>query len=381
MTVGERDLTINLRERALAAIHHREVYPVPVDLFENGIYPALQADLACHYGLVEDDLERLMQRLGAAFRWARPVYTGPPPEVDPTREPGYPHRVTYVNIWGTWSGPNSYSDLLRNPLATAETVGDIEAHDWPDPDWFDYDRVGLPYHRPDTDQGLASWAASRSEVVRVIEGWNPIASRVMDMFGMQTGLMNMALRPDLIEAAVAHIGEFLEEYYRRTASAARGHADILAFGDDFASQEAMLFSPRDYRRFFLPLTRRLFEIAHEHDMLALFHSCGAIRPVIGDLVDAGLDILDVVQVTARGMETGELKREFGRDLVFYGGVDVQALMPSGTPEQVRDEVRHLVDTLGKDGGYVCTTCHFMQEDVPAANVVAMYEEATQYCPA
>jgi hypothetical protein len=99
VTVGERNLTINPRERALTAIHHREAYPVPVDLFENGIYPALQADLARHYGLVEDDLEQLMQRLGAAFRWARPVYTGPPPEVDLTREPGYPHRVTHVNIW------------------------------------------------------------------------------------------------------------------------------------------------------------------------------------------------------------------------------------------------------------------------------------------
>jgi uroporphyrinogen decarboxylase len=368
------------RSRALAALSHREIYPVPVDLFENGIYPSLQADLCRTYSLAENDLEGLMQRLGVAFRWARPVYIGPPPEVDLTQKPGYPHRVTYENIWGTWSGPNSYSDLLRNPLADAETVGDIRAHNWPDPDWFDYQRVGLPFQQPDASHDLVSWATSQAEVVRVVGGWNPIASRVMDMFGMQTGLLNLALRPDLIEAAVAHIGGFLEEYYRRLASAARGYADILAFGDDFASQRAMLFSPDDYRRFFLPLTRRLFEVAHEHDLLALFHSCGAIRPIIGDLVDAGLDILDVVQVTAGGMEASELKREYGQDLVFYGGMDVQYLMPTGTPDQVRDEVRRLVDTLGKDGGYVCTTCHIMQQDVPPANVMAMYEEATQYCP-
>jgi uroporphyrinogen decarboxylase len=368
------------RDRALSALSHREVYPVPVDLYENGVYPTLQASLCQHYGLDKDNIEGMMQRLGAAFRWVNPVYIGPPPEVDPTQAPGYPHRVTYVNIWGTWSGPNSYSDLLLNPLAGAETVKDIHAHNWPDPDWFDYHHVGIPYQQPDTSQHLESWAASQNEVIRVVGGWNPIASRVMDLFGMQKGLLNMALCPDLVEAAVAHIGEFLEEYYRRLASAARGYADILAFGDDFASQQAMLFSPDDYRRFFLPLTRRLFGIAHDHGLKAMFHSCGAIWPILGDLVDAGLDILDVVQVTARGMDARKLKRQFGQHLVFYGGMDVQYLMPTATPGQVRDEVRRLVDILGKDGGYVCTTCHFLMEDVPLANVVAMYEEATSYCP-
>jgi uroporphyrinogen decarboxylase len=80
------------------------------------------------------------------------------------------------------------------------------------------------------------------------------------------------------------------------------------------------------------------------------------------------------------MEARELKRQFGQDLVFYGGLDVQHLMPTGTPSQVREEVRRLVDILGKDGGYVCTTCHFLLDDVPPGNVLAMYEEARQYCP-
>ena len=166
------------RDRALQALSHREIYPVPVDLFENGIYPALQADLCRHYGLAEDDLEQLMQRLGVAFRWANPVYAGPPPEVDLTQEPGYPHRVTYVNIWGTWSGPNSYSDQLRNPLATAETVDDIHAHNWPDPDWFDYQQVGIPYQQPDTSQDLATGprARMRSSVSLGVGTLSPAAS-------------------------------------------------------------------------------------------------------------------------------------------------------------------------------------------------------------
>lgn len=372
--------TVHARDRALDALGHVEIFPVPVDLFENGIYPTLQAGLCSHYDLALDHMEGLMRRLGAAFRWGNPVYIGPPLKQDPTREPGYPHRSCYVNIWGTWSGPNSYSDELLNPLAHCETVADIDAHDWPSPDWFDYHRVGVPYQQPVMNQDLTTWATSQEKYVRVVGGWNPIASRVMDMFGMQTGLMNLALRPDLVQATVRHIGEFLEEYYRRLAAAAQGHADILAFGDDFASQQSMLFSPDHFRKYFLPPTRRLFEIAHEHGLQAMFHSCGAIRPIIGDLVDAGLNILEVVQVTAKGMKAGELKREFGQDLVFYGGLDVQRLMPHGSPRQVRDEVRRLVDILGRGGGYVCTTCHFLLDDVPVANVLALYEEAGRYCP-
>jgi uroporphyrinogen decarboxylase len=112
----------------------------------------------------------------------------------------------------------------------------------------------------------------------------------------------------------------------------------------------------------------------------MYHSCGAVRPILGDLIDAGLDIFEVVQVTAEGMDARELKHEFGRDLVFYGGVDVQQLMPKGSPGQVRAEVRRLVDVLGKDGGYVCTTCHFLMDDVPLDNVLAMYQEAKTHQP-
>jgi uroporphyrinogen decarboxylase len=202
----------------------------------------------------------------------------------------------------------------------------------------------------------------------------------MDLFGMHKGLMNLALRPSLVEAAVDHIGEFLGEYYQRLARSARDHVEILAFGDDFASQQAMLFSPASYRKYFLPLTRRLFEIAHTHDLKVMFHSCGAIRGILGDLVDAGLDILDVVQVSAQGMDARELKRHYGEHLVFYGGVDVQQLMPSGKREDIRREVRRLAETLGKNGGYVCTTCHFLMDDVPVSNVLAMYEEATNHRP-
>lgn len=107
------------------------------------------------------------------------------------------------------------------------------------------------------------------------------------------------------------------------------------------------------------------------------HSCGAVRPLIADLVDCGFDISENVQITSAGMNPIELKREFGRHLTFYGAMDTQAI-PRGSPDDVRCEVRRLIDILGEDGHYIFTTCHFLLDDVPVENVVAMYEEANSY---
>ena len=110
------------------------------------------------------------------------------------------------------------------------------------------------------------------------------------------------------------------------------------------------------------------------------HSCGAVRPVIKDLIDAGMDVLEVVQLNARGMDPEELKKEFGRDITFYGGIDTQDLLPRGTPGEVRREVRRLIEILGWDGGYILSSWHFMMDDVPVENAVALYEEAAAYRP-
>lgn len=371
---------MNLREKTLNAISHKETFPVPYDVFENGMYKELERALCVHFYLREGDLEGVLEHLGACLRWANPVYIGPPLVEDPTIPAGYPHRVAYINIWGTWSGPNSYTDVLLRPLADAETVSDIHAHQWPDPDWFDYTLVGVPYQQPDSNIDLVEWASMKSDYVRVIGGWSPIASRVLDLFGMETGLINMAARSDLIHATMGHIHDFMEEYYLRLAQAARGHFEILAFGDDFASQKSMLMNPEKWREYFLPLIRRLFEIAHKNDMKSLFHSCGSIRPVLRDLIDAGLDIFEVVQITAKDMDARELKRECGKDLVFYGGMDVQHIMPQGSSEEVRKETQRLIDIFGKDGGYICATSHFMLDDIPTENILAMNEVARTYVP-
>ena len=369
------------RERVLAAMNGEELYPVPIDVFENGVHPGLRAKLLKHFGLPPDDNEGLLKAFGACIRWARPLYIGPPLEESNSHVPVYPATKMVKDIWGTWGeGAATYYDGLPRPLLKAETLADVEAHPWPNPDWFDYGMVGWIMDPPEAYLPIAKWAKRNADYARLAGGWSPIFSKVMDMFGMETGLLNIAARPEVIEATIAHIGDFLEEYYRRFARAGRGHFEILAWGDDFASQQSLLLRPELWRKWFLPIWERLFAIAHENGMKAALHSCGSVRAILGDLVDIGLDILENVQVMAAGMDPAELKQEFGRHLTFYGGMDTQEILPLGSPDDVRREVRRLIQILGKNGRFIFCTTHYLMDDVPIENALAMDEEARSYHP-
>jgi uroporphyrinogen decarboxylase len=368
------------RARVLAAMNGEMVSPVPFDIFLNYIYPDLASELYRSFNLAETDTEGLLRALDAHLRCGKPLYNGPPLEELPHIPPAAPATMVFRGIWGTLEGIETWSEVFEHPLQYAETTADIHAHPWPDPDWMDYTRLGWFSDTPANYLPVAQWADKYRNFARWVTDWQPLFSRLMDLFGMQAGLMNMAQRPDLIEAATAHIADYLEEYYQRLAASVQGQADILGFGDDFAGQQGLIMSPRMWRRYFLPVWKRLFPIAHQYGMKASLHSCGAVRAVLGDLIDAGLDMLEVTQVTAEGMDAAAIKNDFGSHLTFYGGLDIQSILNLGTPEQVRTEVRRLIDILGKDGRYILTSCHFLLDDIPAENVLAMHAEARSHVP-
>jgi uroporphyrinogen decarboxylase len=363
------------RQRVLAAVRGEEVWPVPTDVFENGLHPRIRAGLQDHYHLDHEDFEALLRALGAEFRWAGARYVGPPLEEAPFEaEAQYPFAKIRRSMWGTWAGIETYSETFERPLSAVETVAEVDAYRWPDPDWLDFENIGW--------QGkvltMAEWADQAADYARIVGGWNPVFCRVMELYGMDTGLLNLALRPDLIHATIARIGEYLEVYYQRLAASASGHADFLGFGDDFAGQQGMLLSPDQWREYFLPLWKRLFAIAHHHNLIPLMHMCGSVRPVLGDLIDAGLEVCEVMQITARGMDPAELKREFGQHLTFYGGIDTQHTLPFGTANDVRREVQERIDVMAKGGRYILSSIHFLTDNIPVQNVVAMVDEARTY---
>jgi uroporphyrinogen decarboxylase len=369
------------RERVLAAIDGFEVYPVPVDVTTNLIHWKLENRLMSRLEI--DDRASLYRVLGAHMRWANPKYIGRPLEKAPVQpHDPWPNKFAVKNIWGAYGGLNTYSDsYVERPLANVSSVSDVEEHVWPSPGWFEYGKV-IPnlWYGTDCDVSVAQWAAENADYARVVGGYEPIFGRICDLCGIETALVLTATKPDIVHALVAYITDFLEAWYRGIAEAGQGHVDVLAYGDDFAGQIGMLLAPRKWREYFLDSWMRLFAVAHEHGMKTLFHSCGGIRPIIGDLVDAGMDILEVVQIRAKGMDSVELKQEFGNSLTYYGGVDVQHVLPNRTPQGIREEVRRLVDVFGPGGGYILTSSHLLYPDVPTENVLAMYDEAQSYIP-
>lgn len=373
---------MNLRERILAAVSGREAYPIPCDLSCNVVYPKLQAGLCRHYHVAEGDVGGLLEAVGSHLRFGWTTYCGPPLEEGLFGvTPAYPATKITKTIWGTWYGLESYTSEVSRPLAGVESLAEIENHVWPSPDLFDYDTITWGTYSHEFKEPLTEWLARNADYARVVgDPWMPVFSRIMDLCGMEHGLYLMAARPDLVHALVERIGGFLEAYYERIARATAGRADFIRFADDFASQQGMMISPNQWREYFLPLWRRLFAMARRYGLRPWLHSCGSIRPVLGDLIDAGLEVFETVQIHARDMEPGMLKREFGADLTFYGGVDTQSVLPNGSPEDVRREAMMLIETLGRGGRYILTSSHTLMDDVPVDNAVAMFEVARTYIP-
>jgi uroporphyrinogen-III decarboxylase len=153
--------------------------------------------------------------------------------------------------------------------------------------------------------------------------------------------------------------------------------DIIWCGDDYGSQTGMIIDPDTWRREIKPRIKYMFSEFRKvkPDIKIAWHSCGSILPVIPDFIEVGLDILNPIQPLAHGMDPAWLKSTYGRDLVFFGGIDVQQLLPSGTPQMIMDEVRRRISILGKDGGYVIAPAHNIQPDTSTRNILAFFEAA------
>ncbi|MCL2813831.1 MAG: hypothetical protein FWD23_04450 [Oscillospiraceae bacterium] len=337
---------MNYRERILAAINHELPDHVPAHVIViDDIAPFLS-----HLGF--DDWETLYDYLGIGMR-----QTGA----------GYSNTKPGVNHFGTSGGGSDYStSTFEIPFAGVESTDEIEKYDWPKAENCVFDHIP-PF--------LEKY---RGKYATMINGWNPIFCQVLDLFGMENALTRICLEPEFIEAAVSHIEDFYLEFYKRLFKAADKKADIFNIGDDFATQRGMLISPAQWRRYFKPKYKKIFALAKSHGLYVWFHSCGAISEVLPDLVDIGIDVWETVQVHLSGNEPEKIKRNFGRDITFSGGINTQSTLPYGTPGQIRAEVRERIEILGKGGGYICAPDHHIKTDVPVENALAMFDEIKNF---
>jgi uroporphyrinogen decarboxylase len=279
----------------------------------------------------------------------------------------------YKDMWGVVrrKPPSSlYYDLEESPLAGEIAIRDIVRYPWPDPDDPGMTR-GLRDRidgiRNDTDYAivlnLPSAFVHASQYLRGFEDWFD-------------DCINDHKRLEALFDAILEVNMAICERALRLVG---DRVDVVFTADDLGTQGGPQVSPELFRKLFKPRLKRYLTLIHDlSPAKILFHTCGSVWLLLDDLVDAGIDILNPIQVTAAQMDTPKLKERYGNLLSFWGAIDTQQVLPRGSTDDVKAELRRRIDDLGHQGGYVVAAVHNIQPDVPPENTVAMYDFAREY---
>jgi len=256
----------------------------------------------------------------------------------------------------------AYEEAASWPLESAQRVEDLRSFPWPEPDWWDFSAIPAVLAQLDRDQPYHI----RFRIGSVFEvAWQ--------LRGMQTMLTDLALDPAIPQAIMERLTDLYVELIRRVAAVAGARLDMMYFYDDVATQKSLMVSKRMWREHIRPWHARIVEAAKQHGYPVMYHSDGAMYPLLNELIELGVDVLNPIQADAEGMDPVRLKAEFGDRLAFHGGIDIIQTLPRGTVDDVRREVRERIDVLGRGGGYILASSHHIQSDTPTENVLAMYE--------
>ncbi len=370
------------RARLRTALAHREPDRVPRDLGAvrmTGIharaYPGLRralglppvevrvGDVAQQLAVVDHDV---LDRLGIDVRGVEP--RGPSTwRREIIEQDG---ELAYVDEWWVrrrMPAGGLYFDPATAPLAGEIDSGHLARFAWPD--------GGDPARRAGVAEGARRVVTEEGRGIYVGSVCAGLTEMLFRLRGFEDGYMDLAADPALARALMERVLEVKLAWWGGVLPELGDAVDVVGEADDLGGQATPLFDPRTYRAIVKPLHAELFAfIRARTDARILFHSCGAIRDLIPDLIEIGVEILNPVQVSAAGMDTAALKRDFGRDLVFWGGgVDTQRVLGGGTPAEVRAEVARRVADLAPGGGFVFASVHNIQANVPAENLGAMWE--------
>ncbi len=247
----------------------------------------------------------------------------------------------------------------------AEDAEDLDFFEWPDPEKY-----------IDVEECRRRVEAAPKDKVRLAMCWSAHFQDTCASFGMETALMNMLANPEIYQAVDEKIVNFYLRANEIFFEATKGKLDAVLIGNDMGSQRGLMLSPQCVRDFVIPGCRKLVEQAHSYGLKVIYHSCGSIVDVIPDLIEAGVDVVHPIQALAAGMEPENLKERFGGRISFCGGVDTQDLLVNGTPQMVREKVRELRGIFPT--GLVISPSHeAVMQDVPPANIHALFEEAQE----
>jgi uroporphyrinogen decarboxylase len=216
-----------------------------------------------------------------------------------------------------------------------------------------------------------------SEYALVIRDPGPNATCVlrlaMFLRGTEQFMMDMALNPDLARAIIARVESFYLEFDRRTFETVGDLTNIYFIADDVGVQHGLMISPRMFRDFVKPSLSRLMSQGKAYAQRIMYHTCGAVYDLIPDFIEMGVDVLNPIQPSAAHMDPEGLKRDFGHDLCFHGALDIQTILSSGTPDQVRAEVNRLCKVIGRGGGFILAPTNNIMPETPLENILALYD--------
>ena len=376
------------RERVLAALNFQIPDRVPIDLggFQTGIHKKAYMKLLSYLGKEEeivmlDPVQQLVRPseevLGLLKVDVRYVTAKGPKDFDGAIR----HNLRNGELWHdltdefgiVWSMPDKqqlYMDISHHPLANA-TLEDLERYPFPNgtnPDRFEGVREEVLALQKNTPYAVSTGIGG---VVYEICWY---------LRGMERWFMDMMENPSFCEALLDKVLNYWLDYYTGFMKEIGDIIDVVMIGDDLAGQTGPLFPPEFYRAVVKPRQKKLVQhIKSLTNSKIWYHTCGSVVEYIPDLMDNGIDILNPVQITAKGMDPEFLKNSFGKELVFWGGgIDSQHILPFATPDKVKSHVKLNVEAFKQGGGYVFNNVHNIQADVPPENIIAMYEAAYEY---
>jgi len=380
---------MNSRQRLLTALHHQEPDRVPLDLgatqvtgIHSQVYMSLrerlglpvQEPVICDHiqglALPDDDLTA---HLGVDVRGLFPLNSHNWNVTEQTEgeywiyhdEWGITHRRPYPD--------GLYYSISKEPLNQPDlTAAQIQNHAWPD------------FSAPWRIEGLRAQAKAyraAGYTVMIKDPFAGIFEMAQRIVGMENLLLMMAVDASLAGVLFDRLTELKLDFWEMALPQLADIVDIISQADDYGSQASQIISPRMFRKQVKPRWQVIFDRIKQlaPDAYRFFHSCGNVRPLIPDFIELGVQILNPVHIRATGMEPAALKRDFGDALTFWGGgVDTQEVLPYGTPQQVKDDVRSNIDALAPGGGYVFNTVHNIQADVPVENILTMYDALQKF---
>lgn len=384
---------MNSRERLMLALNHKEPDRIPLDIgggkstkftisaYEKileyfGIDEEIQVkgDFNELYNLVHAS-DAVLEKVGTDVRAPLPEYFKAPGGYEKKR---WEDEVGFYQIdeWGAthkMSKPlDRYYSMIKSPLQDVWEDEEMDAT-------FKWPSVVKP-----TPEQIAEVKRYRAEGYPIVipdhygEGFLQCGPRI---YGFQEWFMMMAAEEDRVKKILDKMLEKKIEHWDNMINAFGDDIDVVCECDDLGAQDGTFVSPEMFRKIIKPYWKEVFEhIRSKTNAKILLHSCGSVYDIMPDLIEIGVEAFNPVQIGAAKMDPVRLKREFGKDITFWGGgVNTQSTLPMGTPQQVKDEVKYLMDVFRKDGGFVFSTIHNLQGEVPIENVIAMLEAYRENC--